>query len=138
MFYVIDRIKSELVSPYKNNKENIDRQVTNLDEFFYQLTGEDKYTFWNESVINAKITKIEDGEIRIITPSGIPGIISSKDIFYGQDNPTQGQIESVFQIGQTVKIKITNIKKDKYNIYGKICPESLYVDNDFLDKNDVL
>lgn len=83
MFYVIERIKSELISPYKNSKENIDRQVTNLDEFFYQLTGEDKYTFRNESVINAKITKIEDGEIRIITPSGIPGIISSKDIFYG-------------------------------------------------------
>lgn len=37
-----------------------------------------------------------------------------------------------------MKVKITNIKKDKYNIYGKISSESLYVDNDFLDKNDVL
>jgi hypothetical protein len=46
-----------------------------LDEFFYQLTGEDRYTFKQESVINAKITKIEEGEIRIITPNGVQGIV---------------------------------------------------------------
>lgn len=83
MFIIIDRIKQELISPFKNNKENIDRQVSNLDEFFYQLTGEDWFTFKQESVINAKITKIEEGEIKIITPNGVQGIVQPKDIFMG-------------------------------------------------------
>lgn len=71
MFVIIDRIKQELIGQYKNNKESIDRQVSNVDEFFYQLTGEDWFTFKIESLTNVRITKIEEGEIWIITNSGI-------------------------------------------------------------------
>ena len=35
MFVVVERIKQELQAPFRNSKELIDRQVANMDEFFY-------------------------------------------------------------------------------------------------------
>ena len=74
MHIVIDKIKQELVQPYKDLRKDFNTKF-NKEEIFYALTNESPFYFKEESLVTLRILMIDDRGFRVLTNNGFIGII---------------------------------------------------------------
>ena len=109
MMVMINFIVQELTSPFSDPRQEYSTKVKPQD-LFYRLTRESKFNLRDKSIQTVKITKIDDKAVRVVTDSGVPGIIPKselKDKTLESQVIGDGSIDKFYHVGEYLRAKVT-------------------------------
>ena len=114
MMVLIDFIVQELTYPFQDPRSEFKTKLRKED-LFYKLTGESKFNLRDQSIQTVRITKIDQKSVRVVTDSGVPGIIMKSDLKDKTLESTiiDGEIQRYYHVGEYLKAKVKAIDFDK-------------------------
>lgn len=137
MMVLIEFIVAELTNPFQDPREEYDTKLRG-EELFYKLTKESKFALREESIITVKITRIDQKAVRVITDSGIPGIIMISDLKDKLNDIKEGEIGKYYEVKEYLKAKVRSINYDHVRLRLSTKNEDLINHRDFMKKNRIL
>jgi transcription elongation factor SPT6 len=134
---LIEFIVHELTHPFQDPRAEFKTKLKS-DELFYKLTKESKYTLREEAIITVRITRIDGKAIRVVTDSGVPGIIPLQDLKDKHSEIKEGDISRFYSVGEYLKAKVRNINFNLVRLKLSTKPEDLLDHSEFIRKSKVL
>lgn len=137
MKVLIELVVQELTHPFQDPRSEFNTKLKK-DELFYTLTKESKFNLREESIINVRITRVDEKAVRVVTDSGIPGIIMLGDLKDRVQDIGQGEISKYYDVNEYLKAKVRSINYDLVRLRLSTKGDDLINHRDFMKKNQVL
>ena len=137
MWPLIEFIVHELTHPFQDPRTEFKTKLR-PEELFYKLTKESKYTLREEAIIIVRITRIDSKAVRVVTDSGVPGIIPLQDLKDKSSDIKDGDISKFYSVGEYLKAKVRNINFNLVRLKLSTKPEDLLDHREFIKKSKVL
>jgi transcription elongation factor SPT6 len=127
----------ELTRPFEDPRSEFKTKL-GRQELFYKLTKDSKYTLREESIITARITRIDSKAVRVVTDSGIPGIIMISDLKDKANDIKEGEIGKYYDVNEYLRAKVRQINFDMIRLRLSTKSEDMIDHRSFLKKNKIL
>lgn len=137
MLPLIEFIVHELTNPFQDPRAEFKTKLRH-EELFYKLTKESKYSLREEAIITVRITRIDSKAVRVVTDSGVPGIIPLQDLKDKVNDIKDGEISKFYSVGEYVKAKVRNINFNLVRLKLSTKAEDLTDHSEFKKKSKVL
>ena len=137
MWPLIEFIVHELTHPFQDPRTEFKTKLR-PEELFYKLTKESKYTLREEAIIIVRITRIDSKAVRVVTDSGVPGIIPLQDLKDKSSDIKDGDISKFYSVGEYLKAKVRNINFNLVRLKLSTKTEDLLDHREFIKKSRVL
>jgi len=134
MKVLIDLIVQEFTHPFQDPRAEFNTKLKK-DELFYTLTKESKFSLREESIINVRLTRIDQKAVRVVTDSGIPGIIMLGDLKDRMQDIREGEIGKYYEVNEYLKAKVRSINYDLVRLRLSTKSDDLMNHHDFMKKN---
>lgn len=137
MLPLIEFIVHELTHPFQDPRAEFKTRLR-PEELFYKLTKESKYSLREEAIVTVRITRIDSKAVRVVTDSGVPGIIPLQDLKDKANDIKDGEISKFYSVGEYLKAKVRNINFNLVRLKLSTKNEDLTDHNEFKKKSKVL
>lgn len=127
----------ELTRPFEDPRSEFKTKL-GRQELFYKLTKESKFTLREESIITVRITRIDQKAVRVVTDSGIPGIIMISDLKDKSGDIKEGEIGRYYDVNEYLRAKVRQINFDMIRLRLSTKSEDMIDHKGFLKKNRIL
>jgi len=141
MMVMIDFVVQELTDPFKDPRSEYKNTKLKKEDYFYKLTRESKFNLREFSIQTVRITKIDPKNVRVVTDSGVPGIIMKSDLRCKTADTqviNDGEINKFYHVGEYLRAKVKSIDYDKVRLKLSTKQEDLINHKEFLRKNNIL
>jgi transcription elongation factor SPT6 len=137
MMSLLEFIVHEFNHPFQDPRTEFKTKLRQ-EELFYKLTKESKYTLREESIITVRITRIDSKAVRVVTDSGVPGIIPVLDLKDKNPDIKDNEIGKYYSVGEYLRSKVRSINFNLVRLKLSTKNEDLLNHRDFMKKNKIL
>lgn len=134
---MVEFIVHELNQPFQDPRSEF-KTKHDHQELFYKLTKESKFNLRDESVVTVRITRIDTKAIRVVTDSGVPGIIPLQDLKDKVTDIKESDIGKFYSVGEYLKAKVRSINFNLVRLKLSTKAEDLGDFRSFLTKQNIL
>jgi len=137
MMVLIELVVQELTHPFQDPRSEFKTKMRKED-LFYTLTKESKFVLREEAIISVRITRVDQKAVRVVTDSGIPGIIMLADLKDKVNDIKEGDIGKYYDVNEYLRAKVRIINYDQVRLKLSTKNEDLVNHRDFMKKNAIL
>lgn len=134
---LIEFIVQELTSPFQDPRAEFKTRLRSED-LFYKLTKESKFNLREEAIITVRITRIDSKAVRVVTDSGVPGIIPCLDLKDKVSDLKENEISKYYSVGEYLKAKVRSINYNLVRLKLSTKPAELADHKTFMRQSRVL
>lgn len=137
MMVLIELVVQELTNPFQDPRAEFNTKI-HREDLFYTLTKESKVTLREESIINVRISRIDQKAVRVVTDSGIPGIVLIGDLKDRVNDIKEGDINKHYCVNEYLKAKVKSINYEQVRLRLTTRNNEMMNYAEFMRKNSVL